>query len=178
MKIITANNFSKRQLKEIKELYLEAFPKIERMPFWLIRLYKFNKKACLTGYYEDNVLCGISFSIKNNEAVSVAYLAVNPKLRGKGYGSKILQEIKKDAKNRIVFLEVEQLDDTADNAEQRRKRVKFYEKNGFYLSEYKMVTLGFVYSIMSTSEELSVPKYKRVIGEYFKSKYSPQLYKE
>jgi ribosomal protein S18 acetylase RimI-like enzyme len=61
----------------------------------------------------------------------VLYLAVDGSLRGKGYGSRVLSQIKAEKPGQRTVLNIEPLDEKAPNAEQRRKRLAFYERNGF-----------------------------------------------
>ncbi len=60
----------------------------------------------------------------------VEHLAVDPEYRNGGFGAKILKEIQKIKKKRIC-LEVEPPKD-----ELTRRRINFYERNGFFLNEY------------------------------------------
>lgn len=62
-------------------------------------------------------------------AFPILYLAVNDKIRSKGYGSRILQEIKGRAHSRSIVLNVEKPSVNAENNAQRISRIAFYEKN-------------------------------------------------
>lgn len=61
------------------------------------------------------------------------HLAVNEKHRSRGLGSKTLQAYT-DMSSKPVVLEVEPPED-----EIQRRRVKFYERNGFHLSSYSYI---------------------------------------
>ncbi len=61
----------------------------------------------------------------------VDYLAVSSKIRGRGTGSKIMQEVCRHFPDKKIVLLIERLDDTAENKDQRIARRKFYFKNGF-----------------------------------------------
>jgi ribosomal protein S18 acetylase RimI-like enzyme len=58
--------------------------------------------------------------------VYVEHLAVASNLRGKGYGSRMLQALKETTGGRPIVLEVELPED-----ETARRRIAFYERNGF-----------------------------------------------
>ena len=62
--------------------------------------------------------------------VFVLYLAINAKIQSKGYGSEIIKWLKEYAGQRTIVLNVEPIDDTAINAQQRQKRIAFYKKQG------------------------------------------------
>ena len=69
------------------------------------------------------------------------FLAVDSERRGGGYGSKILDLLKAKFPDCQLVLDMEQVADTsAGNPEQRRRRLKFYERNGFRMNLEIMVT--------------------------------------
>lgn len=69
--------------------------------------------------------------IPYEKLVMVDYLAVSGKIRSRGTGSKIIQEVCRRFSGKKIVLLIEQLDDHAANKEQRIARRKFYLKNGF-----------------------------------------------
>lgn len=62
--------------------------------------------------------------------VFIEHFAVDIAFRNQGYGSRILNEVKEKT-NKIICLEVE-----LPNTEITKRRVGFYERNGFYLNSY------------------------------------------
>ena len=60
----------------------------------------------------------------------VLYLAVNGEERGKGYGSQILDILKSAYVDKAIVLNIEPIDENAPNAEQRKSRLRFYNRNG------------------------------------------------
>lgn len=128
MKFTLAEN---QQWPEIKEIYLEAFPKRERKPYITLRRSVKKGKAVLMTATEENQLLGFVVLIPYEDMVMVDYLAVSSKIRSKGTGSYIMQNVcEKYAGKKIVLL-IECLDDKAENREQRIARRKFYLKNDF-----------------------------------------------
>ena len=71
------------------------------------------------------------YTIENDKYYFILYLAVNQEMRSKGYGGEILNYAYEQDGKRNIILNVERLDQTADNYEQRLKRVSFYEKTGY-----------------------------------------------
>ena len=122
----------KKDYKEVFDLYKKSFPSLEKKPLWLI------KKGLKSTYEiyivrDEDKLAGFMISVRNDSrnVVMLDYLAVNPEIRSKGYGSFILKEIAKVYEGKTLFLACEKLDDEAENAEQRKKRLAFYERNGW-----------------------------------------------
>lgn len=63
----------------------------------------------------------------HNKYVFVLYLAVNDRIRSKGYGTKILDWLKQNTE-KIIVLNVEAINSSAKNALQREKRISFYNR--------------------------------------------------
>lgn len=65
-----------------------------------------------------------------DDFIFIDYLLVNPKTRGAGIGSKLIDSFKNRGKT--LLAEVEPAD---DNDKDAKKRLRFYEKNGFRKAE-------------------------------------------
>ncbi|CAG7646027.1 hypothetical protein PAESOLCIP111_05082 [Paenibacillus solanacearum] len=70
------------------------------------------------------------------DALIIDYLAVRQTMRGSGYGGYMLDRIKQwsrltDAQCRGIIVEVE-----SDQIEANRRRIRFWEANGFHLTDY------------------------------------------
>ena len=128
MEILNANQ---KPWKEIKEIYREAFPKAERKPFFTVRRSVKKGKSLLLTAMENEVLQGFVMAIPYKNMVMVDYLAVSSKIRSRGTGSKMMQEICRYFPGEKIVLLIERLDDTAENKDQRIARRRFYFKNGF-----------------------------------------------
>lgn len=73
--------------------------------------------------------------VKKYDAIYLQYFAVISEYRSYGLGSLFLQQINRLAKGRMFF-EVEDPEDTYKHDEEyeiRKRRIAFYEKNGFHL---------------------------------------------
>ena len=139
----TANNLS-----DARELYLSAFPKYERLPWWVLRLFTLNKNANLTCYYANGEFCGFTFDVITDSILYLMFFAVKRELRGKGCGSAILKYLKENNPSRAITLNVEIIDPSAENAEERVKRVEFYKKNGCVMTGVKCLLYGVDFNIM------------------------------
>ena len=119
------------QWKQVKEIYMEAFPKAERKPFFVLRHSVKSKKAQILTATEDGTLMGFVMVIPYGGMVMVDYLAVSSKIRSRGTGSQIMQQVCEHFADKRIVLLIERLDDNAENAQQRSARRRFYLKNGF-----------------------------------------------
>ncbi|MET3558109.1 GNAT superfamily N-acetyltransferase [Streptococcus rupicaprae] len=139
---------------EVKDLYLEAFPEEECLPFWLLYLQSYRSFVDFQAYYDGEQLAGLTYVLTDNHYAFVFYLAVNSQVRGRGYGSQLLEQLKTKYADKEIVLNIEPLDDKAANAQQREKRLVFYEKNGIYVTEYQLVQGGQAFQVLSQSGQL------------------------
>lgn len=124
------------QKDEFEQLYAlmdDSFPKAE------IRNFKGQRELLENPHYNVYVLKENSeilafFAEWENESYRfIEHLAVNEKFRSQGLGSKTLQAYNALGSKPVV-LEVEPPEDDI-----QRRRVKFYERNGYHLSSYSYV---------------------------------------
>ena len=146
--------------RKAKALYMTAFPKEERVPWWLLRLHSYRQGIDLTAWVDGDVFCGFTASVTVQGLHFVLFFAIDQDLRGKGYGSAILSAIKEA--HGTVALNVEPLTEDAPNYEQRKNRFGFYEKNGFVDTGYHVWEVGGMFRVLSTAAELDVPTYQKV----------------
>lgn len=175
--ILTAKSVNKKlnEYSEIKNLCATAFPKNEQMPMWILLLLSKRNGIDFTAYYDNDTFCGISYTVFKNNTVFVLYLAVNDKIRSKGYGSKILDSIKKNYNGKSIVLNIEPLDSNAENYEQRVKRFEFYKRNGFSSTNHLINDISGKYLILSTSKSFSVKAYKDTIKKLSFGFYNPKV---
>ena len=102
-----------------------------RKPFFTVRHSVKKGKVKLFTASENNALLGFVMVIPYKNFVMVDYLAVSNKVRSKGTGSLLMQEMCRRFKDRKIALLIEQLDEIAENSAQRIARRNFYLKNGF-----------------------------------------------
>lgn len=157
--------------KQIKEIYMEAFPKRERKPFFSLRRSVNKGTASIFTAVEENTVLGFIVAIPYRDMVMVDYLAVSNKMRSKGTGSFILQNLCDFFSGKKIVLLIEKLDEQSKNQTQRIARRKFYLKNGFTSSgifihgasgEMEVLHYG---SLITSEEYLSLQKH--ALGKLF-----------
>ena len=152
-------NMEQKPWNEIREIYMEAFPKAERKPFFAVRRSVNKGKALLLTAMENEILQGFVMAIPYKSMVMVDYLAVSSKIRSRGTGSKILQEICRRFPDQKIVLLIERLDDTAENKDQRIARRKFYFKNGFTSSNIYITGRSGNMEVLNFGGTVSVQEY-------------------
>lgn len=153
-------NRSKQLSEQARQLYLRAFPKEERLPWWVLKLNSKRSGIDLTAWMDGDRFCGFTSSVTEGDLQFLLFFAVAEDQRGRGYGSKILAELQSEYA--AVMLNVELLDPKADNYAQRKRRFAFYERNGFHDTFYHVWEVGGKFRVLGTEPSLDVQAYKKL----------------
>lgn len=155
-------------LEEIKQLYLDAFPFEERIPFYIMVLVGNDKGVEFLSIYDDDTWLGFIHTLVGDELSYIFYFAIDNRLRRSGYGSKILHEYKKIHPR--LSLAIEPIEENSDNIKQRGKRLEFYKKNGFETLDTKVVEMGIEFELMGAKGmEIKESDYKKLVKKFFDS---------
>ncbi len=113
----------------VSELYIASFPPEERRE--LSEIYQLISKGEIFIYQmiiAKNKIAGLCIFWTFDEFTYLEHLAVNPELRGVGIGEETISLLHK--KSQVLLLETElPVDDIS------KRRIKFYERNGFKLMQ-------------------------------------------
>ncbi|MCD8309462.1 MAG: GNAT family N-acetyltransferase [Clostridia bacterium] len=168
----------KKHLKQVKRLYKTAFPANERPPFAMILNKAKKGKGELFAAETNGSFVGFAKTITHKQTVYIGFLAVDSAVRGSGYGSDILTEIKQRYNNKKIILCMEELDTSAKNHEERVKRKNFYKRNGFNLSGVKSVEAGVRYDILVHGDEISYEEFADLMKDYMGSLLFKLIFKQ
>ncbi len=149
--------------QRIKSFLEENFPEEQRMPMPVLNFLCKFKQCNLTGYYEDDLFIGVFFHIEFPHTVYLFYFAVNEQIQNKGYGTRMLEDLKQQFSGKSISTLIETMDESAENYPQRVKRLAFYERNGFHttgISVGRGVPTG---DFISTNPQFSVEDAKKII---------------
>ncbi|MGM9796314.1 MAG: GNAT family N-acetyltransferase [Parabacteroides sp.] len=129
--MITAND---PILDQVEQTYNEAFPEAERRDFALVRQLIANEPAFqLQVFYRDDTYVGFLSNWQFEGFRYVEHFAIDPSARNGGIGGVVLRKflaLQLDS----VILEVELPED-----ELARRRVGFYERQGFRLDTHRYI---------------------------------------
>ncbi|MDF2934461.1 MAG: yndA [Chryseobacterium sp.] len=150
--------------KMVKELYKHAFPVIERLPLVLLRLMALKYNIEFYSVYDDANFCGLLYLVNNKGKTLIYYFAVRSDIRSMGYGTKILEWLKKE-KNSISLI-METVREECDNAWQRQLRKEFYLKNGFKDTGYYMKDYSGTFDILSTDSDINPKEFVKLIKQF------------
>ena len=155
---------NKNYIKNARVLYNSAFPSAERMPFDLLMHKARGSNVTFWAVVDEAVFKGLTYTVWYNDIVFIFYLAVDESARGNGIGTQILSLIKQQFPNCRLVLNIEALDESSDNNDERIRRREFYVKNGFFGAGYNVKEYSVTYENMCFSTDgKTVTK-----DEYFK----------
>lgn len=155
----------------------EAFPKEERIPSDRL-LALLRELRCDAWAFYDGAFVGFAILL-SDAALQMAYLSyftIDGSCRSRGYGAEALQKLAQVYDGYQIVLDMERMDEGADNYGQRRRRLAFYERNG-----YRRAKVGFRYfqmdlEIMCSRGEFREQDFRKLIGRIRLPGFAPKLY--
>ncbi|WP_404812303.1 GNAT family N-acetyltransferase [Capnocytophaga canimorsus] len=116
--------------KAFRELYVTSFPIFEQRTEPQQKSAFSCEKYHLISYYDEENFVGFIAYWEFDNYLYIEHLAINTSLRGKGYGSQLLNDFISST-SKIVLLEIDPVIDEISEA-----RLRFYKKCGFYSNPY------------------------------------------
>lgn len=161
----------------VKVLYESAFPANERIPIKHLLDDKIEREFWAFFDKEDGEnaaapkFCGFSNSITHGSITNIIYFAVMPELRSRGYGSQILQAIRRQHPDTriVVDIEVEEDSKDAEELERRNRRREFYTRNGFDSSPVDYIWQGEHYRLLSAGGTVTEKEFHNFWKEILKN---------
>ena len=164
-------------LPQVKTLYESAFPANERIPIKQLLDNKI-KREFWAFFDKDNgenaaapKFCGFSNSITHGSITNIVYFTVVPELRSRGYGSQLLQAIRRQHPDTriVVDIEVEEDSKDAEELERRNRRRDFYQRNGFGSSPVDYVWQGEHYRLLTAGGTVTEKEFRDFWKEILKN---------
>lgn len=169
----------------VEEIYMEAFPAVERKPFSMLvdAQAEGNVEILMIRQSgdgeesEENGICagGEIILAQYGDVVLLDYFAVAPVYRGHGLGAQVMGELRKRYGNKRLVLEIESTKVEADNPEQRRSRKAFYERCGMRALDYSVMVMGVEMEVLTFGCEVGFSEYHAVYEEVFGAEVSAQI---
>ena len=161
---------ARKYKKQIKKLYKTAFPFYERAPFPLLMKRTDNGRDSFYAVMDENSFIGLVYTIECEKMVYVFFLAVIEESRGKGYGTKMLEKIREMHGEKPITLMIEDTEEkNAKNMDERIRRLKFYEENGFKRLHIKINEAGVRYELLGTDYSVTQEDFLNLMKEYIGS---------
>ena len=138
----------KKFKKEIYPEYKSLFPAVERKPYFVLKKSFKNNYTKFVEIINDKLTVGffILFFIDSN--IQVDYFGIFKKHQSHGYGSEALNMLKEKYEKYSMFVEVEKADcgESEEENKTRKRRIDFYEKNGFKSINFSFSLFNVIYT--------------------------------
>lgn len=171
--------------EEMQTLYdermQEDFPPAELKP-WK-RIAEMLGEGIYFGYgcCEEGRIMAYAFFVVQGGSVLLDYYAVVREARGTGIGSRFLELLKEELRRKNIctlIAEVENPDFAKSEAEreERKRRIRFYEKNGLLLTEFCSCLFGVEYRIMYFPVQESVGRIWEALERIYRAMFAERYF--
>ena len=150
-------------------LYRRSFPRSERKPFGIILSMHRRGKTDVWYYERDGRFAGFASTINDSRLILLDYLAVRARMRGRGVGSRILNQLKQNYSGRGIFVEIESAFGDAPDRAERIRRKRFYLNNGMEPSKVMAGVFGVPMELLCWNCRVDFPGYHA----FYRDNYSP-----
>lgn len=125
---------------KVLEIYERSFPPEEQVPMSELRRSAERDEVSFLAWIDPSLPAGedgagnvvaLTFSFVFPDLFYLGFLAVDARTRGAGYGTRILTHVAQRYPGIPQLLEIEPVTREAPNYQQRVRRLAFYERNGF-----------------------------------------------
>lgn len=172
------NAETKEQMRHIRALYEEAFPKSEKKPFALMKkMRRDGNLEFLCVEEEDGDFQGLAIMILCGELALLDYFAIMPECRGRNVGSEALKALRQRYADRRLLLEIEStagLEEAGadfglmpENGAQRLRRKNFYLRNGMEPMDYRVDLFGEEMEILTYGGRVVFEEYHAIFEKIF-----------
>jgi len=165
--ITKAIKYDKEGFQHIKDLYSSAFPRQEQVPLALLINQTKKDTVKFDAFYDGDVFVGLTYTISFKDMTYLWYLATQPDLRSKGYGSQIMRRLHEVYPNNRIVLNLDVQDESAADREVRKKRKEFYIKNGYSSTGYLCTFAGNKLDVMSINGNVTSDEFLSIFKNYF-----------
>ncbi len=154
-----------KDIEKINCLTDEAFPPEERMkPSDMIQMKK--DGLDFWALYDGECFVGYVAVMQYADLAYIFYLAIEPALRSKGYGSAALSLLRQLYAHLHLVVDIEKQNETAGNHAQRQKRRNFYMQNGYYATGHDITYGGVMYEIFSLDKGFQPKRFYQMFREF------------
>lgn len=146
-------------------LYRQAFPEEEKKPVEMLEELVRQGKMEILAVAEGDSFIGLAINMLAGEAALLDYFAISPELRGSGYGSRAVRLLVERFVGKPYIFEVEKPDEAAPNAEERKRRMAFYLRNGLKETGLFIHAYQTDFHILSPDGSVSYGEYLKLLDE-------------
>ena len=142
-------------------IYDGAFPRHERVGRGLMRLASLRPDTdLLVGTDSRGAVVGLLMTMRRDSGVYALFLAVDQGQRSRGIGSAMLRAMRQYYPGAGFTLAIESVSQRFHNYPERLRRLRFYERNGFCDSGWRVREYSGIYDLLSMGMEVDIADYR------------------
>lgn len=155
----------------------EAFPPQEYIaPQELIKMAQ-SDEFDFWALYDDECFIGFMVVMTHKTIAYLFFLAIDPSLRSQGYGEAALSKLQQTYPSFQHVVDMELLDNKADNIQQRIARRNFYIHNGYkptgqYLSYFEVS-----YEVLCKDDQFNSALFKKLLARVPVKDFVPHFFR-
>lgn len=156
-------NPTHKDKEALERINREAFPPNEYMPAEEMFDFAEHTDSDVLGIYDGDTPIGFFLFVKNDRCGYIFFFAIDQNERSKGYGAEALRLLSDTYPTLQIILDFEELDEKAENLDQRIRRKKFYLRNGFAETGHYTLLRGDRFEVVCNRGELLTAPFKKLI---------------
>ena len=117
----------------------------------------------VTALYDGEEFVGFFVVVAEKTVVYLFFLAIDEAKRSRGYGAQALRLLKDMYPGCQIALDMEEVDETAGNYEQRKRRLRFYSHNGYVQTGFFLDYNGIVLEVLCDSENFDYETFSNML---------------
>lgn len=149
---------SQNQWKDVRDIYMDIFPKTERRPFFLLKNAVRRDLSEVWVASDECVVLGFVVLIQHMDIVLVEYIALSDEI-AKGLWEEILLKICREYEDKRIVVQLDEINGMTNDIGRKIEKKRFCLANGF------LPSVLFVQSIDGNMEILSLGG--RISGDEF-----------
>ena len=126
-------------------------------------------------FRDGDAYVGVDYAVSIDGITFVLFLAVDKRVRSRGYGSRILDQIKADHPDDIIIVSFEPSVEGADGCGPGSRRKAFYLRNGFRETGYAGVMGGKSQEIMVYNGAFDPDSFREFFRKYSNGATCPEI---
>lgn len=179
-KDLVIKNLDLCNLKNIINIYYTSFSKNNRFSLLNLGYNLLRKRAQCFILMNEKKAVAFIYIIHYENISFILYLAVNQNKRNAQYGSFLLNWYLNTTQNKKIYLNIDYINKKYADNDIRIKRLNFYLKNRFYLTDYFCIGTDMSH-ILSTEKNFDINEYIKLdtkISKWFFTTKDKIIYKE
>lgn len=132
----------------------------------------------LWAIYDEDAFIGFMFVMTYKKMAYLFFFAIGSALRSNGYGGTALLKLKEIYPHSQHVVDMEALDEAAENLSQRISRRNFYLRNGYRPTGYFLLYFGVTLEVLCRDNDFDVLLFEEQLSNLHIKGFDPKLFKK